>query len=73
MVAAYSFFHSPMAFITVCTTYYSVAGSRLLKLPRVNGFHDGYVPYCSADATVLLVLALVDSFYGLRAILLRGW
>jgi len=48
--------------MTVCVQYCSVVGSKLLII-LASGFHDGYMPYCSADGTLLLVLPLVDSFH----------
>jgi len=50
MAAYCSFFHSSMAFTTVCA------------------------PYCPADGSGLLILALVDGFHeGLRALFVSGW
>ena len=40
--ADHSIFRSSTAYTTVCPPYCSADGSRLLFLPLVNGFHDGF-------------------------------
>jgi len=42
MAADSSFFHTSMAFTTVCAPYCSADGSALLILSLVNGFHNGF-------------------------------
>jgi len=63
MAADCSFFRPSTAFTTVCVQYCSAAGSKLLIIPLVSGFHNGCVLSCSTDGTLLFVIPLVDSFH----------